>query len=56
VGSEYVAEHGNITNQIYQDLFGVRGNYATRDIKSLKTKGILVNQGTKGSSAVYGLA
>ena len=52
----YVKENGSITNSKYQIVCRVSKSTATRDIKELEDKGILVNQGTKGSSAVYGLA
>lgn len=52
----YVKENGSITNSKYQTVCRVSKSTATRDIKELEDKGVLVNQGTKGSSAVYGLA
>ena len=52
---EYVKETGSITNSKYQTVCRVSKSTATRDIKELEDKGILVNQGTKGSSAIYGL-
>lgn len=52
----YIKENGSITNSKYQTLCRVSKSTATRDIKELEDKRILVNQGTKGSSAVYGLA
>ncbi len=52
---EYVKENGSITNSKYQTVCRVSKSTATRDIKELEDKGVLVNQGTKGSSAVYGL-
>lgn len=51
----YVKENGSITNSKYQAVCGVSKSTATRDIKELEDKGLLVNRGTKGSSAVYGL-
>jgi ATP-dependent DNA helicase RecG len=51
----YVKENGSITNSKYQTICGVSKSTATRDIKELEDKGVLVNQGTKGSSAIYGL-
>ena len=53
---KYVKENGSITNSEYQTVCNVSKSTATRDIKELEDKGILVNQGTKGSSAVYELA
>ena len=52
----YVKENGSITNSKYQTICRVSKSTATRDIKELEDKRVLVNQGTKGSSAVYGLA
>ncbi len=52
----YVKENGSITNSKYQTVCRVSKSTATRDIKELEDKRVLVNQGTKGSSAVYGLA
>jgi ATP-dependent DNA helicase RecG len=52
----YVKENGSITNSKYQAVCGVSKSTATRDIKELEDKEILVNRGTKGSSAVYELA
>lgn len=51
----YVAEFGSITNSEYQKLNVISKPTATRDIKELESKGILINQGTKGSSARYEL-
>ena len=51
----YVKENGSITNSKYQTVCRVSKSTATRDIKELEDKGVLVNQGTKGSSAIYGL-
>lgn len=53
---KYVAEHGKITNQIYQDLFGVARITATRDLKDLVEKEILISSGTKGAGSSYRLA
>ena len=52
----YVAEHDKITNQIYQDLFKVARITATRDLKELVEKGILISSGTKGAGSSYRLA
>ncbi|MBA3632645.1 MAG: putative DNA binding domain-containing protein [Acidobacteria bacterium] len=51
----YVVVNGNIDNSRYQNVCNVSKSTATRDIKELEEKGILVNKGTKGSSAVYEL-
>lgn len=55
-GVLYVVENGSITNSEYQSISDVSKSTATRDIKELEEKNILVNKGTKGSSAVYELA
>ncbi len=52
----YVKENASITNSKNQTICRVSKSTATRDIKELEDKRVLVNQGTKGSSAVYGLA
>ena len=51
----YVKENGKIINSQYQRICQISKATATRDIKELEAKGILVNKGTKGSSAVYEL-
>lgn len=51
----YVKENGKITNSQYQRICHISKATATRDIKELEAKSILVNKGTKGSSAVYEL-
>lgn len=51
----YAIENGTITNSKYQEVCDVSKSTATRDIKELEEKGILINEGTKGSSAVYKL-
>ena len=51
----YIIENGSITNSEYQNISGVSKSTATRDIKELENRKILINKGTKGSSAVYEL-
>ena len=51
----YVKEKGKITNSQYQSICNISKATATRDIKELEAKSILLNKGTKGSSAVYEL-
>ena len=51
----YVKEKGKITNSQYQRICHISKATATRDIKELEAKSIIVNRGTKGSSAVYEL-
>lgn len=48
-----VKEKGKITNRDYQSLYSVSKATATRDLSELEGKQLLVNKGTKGSSAVY---
>jgi len=49
----YVKEKGKITNRDYQSLFEVSKATATRDLSELEEKELLINRGTKGSSAIY---
>ena len=49
----YVKEKGKITNRDYQSLYSVSKATATRDLSELEDKQLLMNKGTKGSSAVY---
>jgi len=51
----YAKENGKITNSQYQKICGISKPTATRDIKELEEKKIFINNGTKGSSAVYQL-
>lgn len=50
---EYVKENRSITNALYQEVSNTSKATATRDIKDLEDKGILMNRGTKGASAIY---
>lgn len=49
----FVKEKGSITNSQYQKICNTSKATATRDINELEDNGILINKGTKGSSAVY---
>ncbi len=49
----YVVDKGSITNSKYQEACNVSKSTATRDINNLEEKGVFINKGTKGSSAVY---
>jgi ATP-dependent DNA helicase RecG len=49
----YVKEKGRITNRDFQSLYNVSKATATRDLSELEDKQLLLNKGTKGSSAVY---
>ena len=53
---QYVKEKGKITNSQYQKLCGVSRATASRDLKSLVGKGLLVSSGTKGAGSSYQLA
>lgn len=53
---EYVKKNNQITNTDYQKINKISKPTATRDIQYLVEKGILINVGTKGSSAIYELA
>ena len=49
----FVKEKGKISNAEYQNLNNVSKATATRDLAELEGKGLLINKGTKGSSAIY---
>ena len=49
----FVKEKGKISNAEYQNLNNVSKATATRDLVELEQKGLLINKGTKGSSAIY---
>lgn len=51
----YVVENGSIDNSSYQRLFGVSRITATRDLKELVNKGILISSGTAGAGSKYHL-
>jgi ATP-dependent DNA helicase RecG len=51
----YMKEHGNITNAKYQALFSVSKPTATRDLRDLEVRSVVINTGTKGSSSKYEL-
>jgi len=51
----YIRHHSSITNAEYQKVASVSKATASRDIADLESKGLLINRGTKGSSAVYEL-
>lgn len=52
----YVAENGSITNSQYQKLSDVARITATRDLRELVEKGVLISSGTKGAGSSYRLA
>lgn len=52
----YLADGNSITNSKYQELFKVSKATSTRDLQELEAKGIIINKGTKGSSAEYKLS
>lgn len=49
----YLKEKGKISNTEYQKLNKVSKATATRDLVELEKIGLLINKGTKGSSAIY---
>ncbi|MGD9560949.1 MAG: ATP-binding protein [Pyrinomonadaceae bacterium] len=49
----FALENGSITNSKYQEVADVSKATASRDIADLEIKGILINKGSKGQSAVY---
>lgn len=49
----YIKEHGKINNSIYQEINKISKTTATRELKELLEKEVIVNTGTKGSSSVY---
>jgi ATP-dependent DNA helicase RecG len=49
----YLKEKGKISNTEYQNLNKVSKATATRDLVELEKIGLLINKGTKGSSAIY---
>lgn len=51
---ELILKHsGSITNEGYQNLFGVAKRTATRELTQLADLGILIRSGTKGRSVSY---
>lgn len=49
----YIKKHGKINNTTYQELNNVSKPTATRELKGLLDKEIIVNIGTRGSSSEY---
>lgn len=49
----FIKKHGKINNTKYQELNDVSKPTATRELKSLLEKKIVVNTGTRGSSSEY---
>jgi len=49
----YIKEHGKINNTKYQELNNVSKPTATRELKYLLDKKIVLNTGTRGSSSEY---
>jgi len=50
---EYIEQHGNISNKIYQELNNVSKPTATRDLKKLVLSGIIEMKGTSGENVKY---
>lgn len=51
----YVKEHETISNAEYQSIAGISKSTATRELKELKLKDILVSEGIVGRGTVYKL-
>lgn len=51
----YVKEHETISNAEYQSIAGISKSTATRELKELKLKNILVSEGIVGRGTVYKL-
>lgn len=52
----YLVKHNSISNTIYQGLFDVSRQTATRDLKELVEKfHLLIKKGTGGAGTTYGL-
>ncbi len=51
----YVREHGSISNTEYQQLAEVSKRTATRDLNILKSKDILMIDGSTGKGTIYKL-
>lgn len=49
----YIKKHGKINNTKYQELNNVSKPTATRELKELLEKKIVINTGTRGSSSEY---
>lgn len=52
---DHIKQHGQIANAEYQTVAGVSKRTATRDLKELVDKGILVIQGETGRGTTYRL-
>jgi ATP-dependent DNA helicase RecG len=50
---EYIRQHGNISNKIYQELNNVSKPTATRDLQKLVLLGIIEMTGTAGENIRY---
>jgi ATP-dependent DNA helicase RecG len=51
----YTKENGEITNSEYQEICSISKPTASRDIKSLVDKGLLISNGIRGAGAQYKL-
>ncbi len=52
---KYIKEHGQISNQVYQDLNKTTKRTATRDLTDLVSHGVLQKSGVTGKGTLYGL-
>lgn len=51
----YIKEHGTISNTDYQTIANVSKSTATRELKELKSKKILISEGVGGRGTIYRL-
>lgn len=52
---EYLYTHGCIRNSEYQEMMGVSKRTASRDLITMKNKGLLEAEGTTGRGTAYRL-
>lgn len=52
---DYLQGHGEITNDIYEQMTGISNAQAERDLDALEKEGILVQVGKTGRSVKYRL-
>ena len=50
---EYIEQHGNIHNKVYQDINQVSKPTATRDLQKLVSLKVIKKTGTSGESIKY---
>lgn len=52
---DYLQGHGEITNDIYEEMTGISNAQAERDLDALEKEGVLVQVGKTGRSVKYKL-